>query len=178
MDRLPGPHLKILRRLFLMSETEVRAQVFAYYVRFLIIGTLGTVVFFFCRDDQYIPQYVLGYVLIGCVGAIVSLAYGKFTWKAREKYKKDIQVTPERATEWPVWIGIIERLIYTTLVGFDISGAAAFIGAWVTIKAIGGWASWSQDKDLYGKVLFFSALLGSAISVLFGLIGGIVILKW
>jgi hypothetical protein len=161
-----------------MNEGEFKRKAFAYYIRFLIVGIVGLIIIFLFRDNQYISKFVLGYVLIGCLGAAVTLTYGNYSWKSREKYRKEDIEPPERATEWPVWTGILERLIYTTFVGFDISGAAAFIGAWVTIKAIGGWASWSADKELYGKVLFFSALLGSAISVLFGVVGGLIILKW
>jgi len=72
-----------------MSEVEIRENAFIYYTRFLILGIFGSVIFILCRDYQYIPQYVSGYILIGCLGAAVTLAYGDYTWKAREKYRRE-----------------------------------------------------------------------------------------
>jgi len=74
-------------------------------------------------------------------------------------------------------MGIVERIIYTIMVGRSISGAAGFIGAWVTIKAIGGWAKWGGTGSTpYTRAVFTVGLLGSALSVIFGLASGLIIL--
>lgn len=77
----------------------------------------------------------------------------------------------------PITTGIVERVIYTILVGWNVSGAAGFIGAWVTIKAIGGWARWGGPKStMYTRAVFTVGLLGSGLSAIFGLVGGLIIL--
>jgi hypothetical protein len=77
----------------------------------------------------------------------------------------------------PITTGIVERIIYTILVGWNVSGAASFIGAWVTIKAIGGWARWGgPTSTMYTRAAFTVGLLGSALSAIFGLAGGLIIL--
>jgi hypothetical protein len=77
----------------------------------------------------------------------------------------------------PITMGIVERAIYTILIGWNVSGAAGFIGAWVTIKAIGGWARWGGPKStMYTRSVFTVGLLGSALSAIFGLAGGLIIL--
>lgn len=44
----------------------------------------------------------------------------------------------ERLIWIPLTIGVFERIIISVLVGYNVSGSAAFVGAWMTIKAIGG----------------------------------------
>ena len=76
----------------------------------------------------------------------------------------------------PITMGIVERVIYTILIGWNVSGAAAFIGAWVTIKAIGGWARWGgPTSTTYTRAVFTVGLLGSALSAIFGLACGLII---
>jgi biotin transporter BioY len=80
-----------------------------------------------------------------------------------------------RITWMPAVVGVVERTLYTLLVGYNVSGAAGFIGAWITIKAVGGWARWSQDRSDWARALFTTGLLGSAISALFGVWSGLLI---
>ena len=124
-----------------------------------------------------VAKYLVGYILCGGVAIPVTWLWWKYLIR-RTELARDEERPASRISWFPIATGVLERLIYRTLVGFEVSGAAAFIGAWVTIKAIGGWATWSQDSSKYGKALFFSGLLGSAMSVLFGLTGGLLISKW
>ena len=71
-------------------------------------------------------------------------------------------------------IGIVERAIITTLVGFDVAGAAGFIGGWLVTKGLGLFAS-STRPEPHQRMSMFVALLNGAISVFFGIIGGIMI---
>ncbi len=73
-------------------------------------------------------------------------------------------------------MGILERALYTILIGWSVSGAASFIGAWVTIKAVGGWARWGGSKStMYTRAVFTVGLLGSALSAIFGVVAGLII---
>jgi hypothetical protein len=74
----------------------------------------------------------------------------------------------------PRWIGIFERGFFCVLIGFNIPGAAGFIGAWVGLKLATGWGAWSKGET-YGRAVFFVGLLGNAMSFLYGLIPGLVI---
>jgi len=42
------------------------------------------------------------------------------------------------------------------------------------VKSAGGWANWSKGTT-YGRAVLFVGLLGSAMSVLFALFGGLLI---
>ena len=74
----------------------------------------------------------------------------------------------------PAMVGFFERAVIALLIGWEVSGAPAFIGAWVIGKCFGGWGRWDK-KSKYDRGLFFVGLLGSAISILIGIILGILI---
>lgn len=91
------------------------------------------------------------------------------------------ELTPEEQVQHPVrvpwipaWTGIFERALYCLLIGFDVPGGATFIGAWVVLKSAGGWQAWSKGTA-YGRATFFAGLLGNAMSILFGVVAGLVI---
>lgn len=75
----------------------------------------------------------------------------------------------------PIVIGIVERTIITTMIAWNISGTAGFIGAWVAIKSAVGWQMWARKSTTYERTVLFAGLIGSAVSVLFALIGGILV---
>lgn len=76
----------------------------------------------------------------------------------------------------PLLVGFFERAVIALLIGWQIPGAAGFIGAWVIGKSGGGWSGWGK-KSLYDRGLFFIGLLGSALSILFGIGLGLAIHK-
>jgi hypothetical protein len=85
------------------------------------------------------------------------------------------QVQYPRRIRWlPAWLGIFERAFYCLLIGLHIEGGAVFIAGWVALKMAGGWQLWSRGTT-YGRAIFFSGLLGNTMSVLFGVVSGLVI---
>jgi len=78
--------------------------------------------------------------------------------------------------ELPGWVvGTVERLFFTMLVAFNISGTATAMIAWVTIKMLTDWHRiLKPDAGLALRSLAFSALLGNMISLFFALIGGLI----
>jgi len=44
-------------------------------------------------------------------------------------------------------IGVIERAVFTTLVGWEVSGSAAFISVWIATKTIGGGKLEQRDSS-------------------------------
>ena len=108
----------------------------------------------------------------------VTLVSVLFLDRRLQRYRQDGEELTYRLLWLPVTTGITERIIYTILVGWNVSGAASFIGPWITIKAVGGWARWGGPNSTpYTRSAFTIGLLGSALSAIFGLVGGIVISK-
>ena len=70
-------------------------------------------------------------------------------------------------------VGLFERTLITTLVAYNVSGGGSFIAAWVAIKMALGWQRWGQGTR-YARAAAFMALLGNAMSILFGFFGGII----
>jgi len=83
---------------------------------------------------------------------------------------------PRRVWWIPILIGIFERAIITTLIAYSVSGSGSFMGTWTAIKIAGGWQQWSSGTR-YARSILFAGLLGSAMSMLIALIGGILCLK-
>ena len=74
--------------------------------------------------------------------------------------------------------GTIERLFFTILVGFNISGTATAMIVWITVKMSTNWLVVIRDDNKsWKRQLAFSALLGNMISLFFALIGGLIFSK-
>jgi hypothetical protein len=74
--------------------------------------------------------------------------------------------------------GFLERLVYILLLVSEVSAAAAFMGTWILAKVVTGWNLIQQDMNATDKKekqransRAFVSLLGSLISLLFGLLG-------
>jgi len=78
----------------------------------------------------------------------------------------------------PGWlIGVIERIFFTIVVAYDISGAAVGMVAWITVKMV---SSWNRPDRTHAKEdaesavqLSMAALLASLVSVTFAAVGGL-----
>lgn len=84
---------------------------------------------------------------------------------------------PGRVKWMPATIGYFERAVYSVLIALNPQSGATFIGLWVGLKMAGGWQLWSKGTT-YGNALFFTGLLGNAMSVSFGVVAGLVIYSW
>jgi hypothetical protein len=122
----------------------------------------------------------LGYLISVLGGVPVTYAWSEFLFCLLEKYvpRTDQEAeTGEAAGFERIWwiavmVGIFERILITTLVAYNVSGNGSFIAAWVGIKMVSGWQKWSSGTR-YARAAVFMALLGNAMSILFGLVGGI-----
>ena len=81
---------------------------------------------------------------------------------------------PGRLRWMPAWLGLFERAFYSILIGLDVAGGAAFVGVWIALKLAGGWQVRSKGT-MYGHAIFVAGLLGNSMSVMFGLVAGLVI---
>ena len=124
--------------------------------------------------NKCLLKYLLGYGLSVVVATPVTYFWSWFLHRAIQNHRTPNDPEAERIRWIPLMLGIFERIIITTLVVGKVSGTAAFIGTWVMVKSVGGWASWSKGTT-YGRAVLMIGLLGSAMSVLFALAGGLLI---
>ena len=83
----------------------------------------------------------------------------------------------------PYWItGPAERLFFTIVVAFNIPGAAVAMVGWITLKMISSRPYREKRAESVGisPALPFemAGLLGNLLSMLFALVGGLIILKF
>src|ERR1043166_902396 len=114
---------------------------------------------------------VLLFVLAYGVSVVVAIPF-TFGWSWLLHYLiEQGNVPAAKRIKWiPLLIGILERAVITTLVGWAISGAAAFIVGWMALKTVGDWEGMKSGTP-DGRARFFVGLLGSLMSVIFGVIG-------
>ena len=131
------------------------------------------------------PQYVIfpitwAVLLGGLVTFFWSESLHERTVEFWNKLKKEKELGDEedrmyhRVPWMPVCIGLFERTFYSLLIGLNVSSAATFIVGWVILKSGAGVGLWSKGTS-YGRAILFAGLLGNAMSVLFGVVAGLVI---
>ncbi|MBC8179520.1 hypothetical protein H8E88_00190 [candidate division KSB1 bacterium] len=70
-------------------------------------------------------------------------------------------------------VGTIERLFFTLVVAYEVTGAAVAMVGWVTVKATIIWVG-KVDKQ-HGQAFALRSVLCGLASMLFALIGGVII---
>jgi hypothetical protein len=129
-------------------------------------------------------QHTLWGWLIGLGG--VSLILGSLVtwavWKGLHSFyeatvkTKGWDVAPSKMEKIPVYpfiIGVLERVTFTLLIAFQVSGVSGAIFAWVAIKMVTGWNRISGGETPY-RMLAFTGLLSSLTSMLFAVVGGLI----
>jgi hypothetical protein len=84
------------------------------------------------------------------------------------------RTSPGRVPWMESWLGVFERGVYATLIGFAVPGAAAFIVIWIALKQAEGYSVWSKGTA-YGRGVFLSELMRTSMSLVFGLSAGLVV---
>jgi hypothetical protein len=81
-------------------------------------------------------------------------------------------LTPEERGVPASLVGVIERLFFTVVVAYDVSGSVTAMVAWCAVKMATNW----DTKDAKMWLPFpGTSLLGSFASMLFALAGGLII---
>lgn len=118
----------------------------------------------------------MGYGFSLVISSPIVFLFWKYLHNRVDKDPTKGNKVADKTTWLPIVTGIVERFIYTTLIAFSVSGAASFIGSWITIKAIGGWAAWAnKDATRYTRSVFVVGLLCSGISALLAIFGGLIV---
>jgi len=104
------------------------------------------------------------------VGYGVSLGIGHLViWPLLTAIFRKISDTTQLSTaRYAAAVGLAERAIYTTVV---LSEGIEAVGGWLILKAILEFKSSKRSMESY-----YAYLLGNALSLLFGLLGGLLIL--
>lgn len=91
------------------------------------------------------------------------------------KSPTDIRMLP------PAFVGFLERLFFTFIVAFEISGASVAMVGWITVKLANFWSPWARannadrgDESTDFVPFLPSALIGNLISMFFALVGGLI----
>jgi hypothetical protein len=112
-------------------------------------------------------RWVIGLVVSLAVGGVVT---GWFLSSVRAYLK----IAKPAGRDVPNWlIGLSERLFFTVLVAFNVSGVAIAMIAWLTVKVIPNWELYVRHGPS-NKPLVWSSLLASLCSLFFALIGGLI----
>ena len=124
-------------------------------------------------------RYVWAYILSVAIGGVGTYPIGRLLHYFADKVPPVPGVdVPKTLMPWIApTIGVIERAVFTTLVGWEVSGSAAFISVWIATKTIGGWGNWNRGTA-HGRAALLVGLMLSALSALFGIIGGLMILRY
>jgi hypothetical protein len=97
---------------------------------------------------------------------IKTKAYGRGEKYRETRWKLDIS---------PWFIGVIERVFFTTIVAFDFSATAVAMIGWITVKMLYNWNLLTQRHfSITTRSLAFAGLLGGLTSMLFAVIGGLI----
>ena len=106
--------------------------------------------------------------------------YGKgdITWQEKEKALDEIRDSRIKHKEFNLIIdclvGIIERLFFTILVAFNITGFPIAMIAWSGVKIAVNWQAEKKETTYISSCLAFCSLIGTLLSLLFALFGGFI----
>ena len=114
--------------------------------------------------------FVLGFGFSLVVGHYIVKMNVDNLWK-----KIQIGDTIIRNQWHPAFIGLIERVMYTSCV---LLGWQNFIAVWLALKAVPQWRLWTEvTENLQGRAIFNIFLIGNSLSVIYGVAGGLIV-KW
>ena len=111
------------------------------------------------------------------VGLLVSLVFGGIVtlYYARRVMKLIGDEDPSYRLFIPLSIGVVENLFFTIGVAFNLSGVMIGMVAWMGAKMAAHWGKESPEHQVTNIVTVrFLVLVGTMISLLFAMIGGLI----
>lgn len=130
--------------------------------------------------DPILRHSLVGWLIgFGLVSLLLGLVVSFIVWKGLHAYFEYLKRTREwKQTEppiplYPVTTGILERLLFTLLIAFQVSGVGAGLIAWIALKMTIGWGR-LKESDTRSRALAFTGLLSSLASLLFAVVGGLI----
>lgn len=75
----------------------------------------------------------------------------------------------------PPWLtGGLERLFFTLLVAFGVSGTSTAMIGWLALKMVTNWNRRESEDDVKERSFAFSALVAGLLSMFLALLGGLI----
>lgn len=115
-----------------------------------------------------IIQWITGLFFVLVIGNLFTKLFLKII---REKigYKK-----PDYIAVPPLVLGVIEGVFFTVAVAYELSGVVVAMIGWIGVKMAAHWGTKSEQDVTNIEAVRFTALLGSMVSLLFAMIGGLI----
>jgi hypothetical protein len=162
-----------------LSDANWRRK--ARHLGLWMLATVVTLLPLYAWLEEFLPACWSGYAVSVVSGIPVTAVWSNLLYwlldhsvpRTPQEVEAGAVAAHERVWWIAVLVGSFERALITTLVAYDISGSGSFIVTWVGIKMALGWQRWGQGTQ-YARAAAFIALLGNAVSILFGLGGGII----
>jgi hypothetical protein len=110
-------------------------------------------------------------------GLLVSLVFGGIVtqYGARRIRKLIGDEDPHYRILIPISLGVAENLFFTIGVAFDLSGIMVGMVTWMAAKMAAHWGRQSQEDHITSiETVRFIVLMGTMISLLFSMIGGLI----
>lgn len=110
-------------------------------------------------------------------GLLVALVFGGIATQfyARKVRKLVGDEDPHYRISIPIALGVAENLFFTMGVAFDLSGVMVAMVTWMAAKMAAHWGKESQEIRVKNiETIRFMVLMGTMISLLFSMIGGLI----
>jgi hypothetical protein len=129
-------------------------------------------------DWEFFIWLAIGYFVSLFFGHIATSKIVNLGWSIVEN-NKNLQIRSKY--QWAtVVIGHIDRILFTTSIVF---GVKEFIAAWLAVRIVSQWSKWGSVKEspqsrsklekvYQSRALFQIFLIGTAVSLVYGVLGG------
>jgi sterol desaturase/sphingolipid hydroxylase (fatty acid hydroxylase superfamily) len=119
-----------------------------------------------------VESWTLG-LLVAIIGGLIVTA--TFHWMLGRYLRLPPKESLRQARRVPPSLtGIVERLFFAVLVGFQISGAPTAMIAWIALKLATNWNNPKWNEAQKFRAFAFRALLTGLVSMLCAFVGGMI----
>ena len=119
-----------------------------------------------------IETWTLGLVTAVVGGLVVTASFhwvlGRYLRLTPKEPLRQVRRVPAALT------GIVERLFFAVLVGFQVSGASTAMIAWIALKLATNWNNPKWNEAQKFRAFAFRALLTGLVSMLCAFVGGMI----
>lgn len=130
-----------------------------------------------------VEHTILGWVIgLGVVSLLLGSVVSFIVWRVLHNYfgwlnvDREWNLSPDFTTTiwlYPVLTGILERLFFTVLIAFQVTGVGGGLVGWIGVKLAVGWGSVKEGKTA-NRALAFTGLLSNLTSLFFAVLGGLI----
>lgn len=117
---------------------------------------------------ETLPLYLAGYIYSIFIASWIISPIITHMWHSLRDDCTEIADIRQRYTHLAEMLGMVERALYSASIQF---GKPEFIAVWLALKVAGSWRLWSETDT--GRVILSVFLIGNALSVAYGVVGGI-----